>query len=265
MEKEFNEYNGEGTVLRKAQHRLLEMLIEVDRICKKFNIPYWVDGGTALGAVRHKDFIPWDDDIDIALEYSDYKKLLKILPKELPDKFVLQNRKNEKYFNQLYSRIVDKHSLSDYGEERVPARKKFKYQGIFLDIFYVERGLLPVKKFVTKVYYFAFRRFRKRENRIIWDYMVWPAANVIVVIARLFSFLIPGNYWIFGYGIPFNREFRRDEILPAKPIEFCGEKVMGPAKPHEYLERYFGDYMKIPEEEDRATHAERIEIYDYKN
>ena len=67
MEEDFSKYNGEGTMLRKAQLRMLDILVEVDKVCKRHNIPYWVDYGTLLGAVRHGGFIPWDDDLDISM------------------------------------------------------------------------------------------------------------------------------------------------------------------------------------------------------
>lgn len=89
MEKQedFSKYNGEGTTLRKAQLRMLDILIEVDKICRKHNIPYWLDSGTLLGAVRHGGFIPWDDDMDICVMRKDYKLLKKYLSEELSDKF----------------------------------------------------------------------------------------------------------------------------------------------------------------------------------
>ena len=74
--EEFSKYNGEGTPLRMAQLRMLAILVEVDKICRKHNITYWLDYGTLLGAVRHKGFIPWDDDVDIAMPRPDYETLL---------------------------------------------------------------------------------------------------------------------------------------------------------------------------------------------
>ena len=82
--EDFSKYNGEGTILRKAQLRMLDMLIEVDKICRKYNIQYWLDFGTLLGAVRHQGFIPWDDDLDICVLRKDYKRLRKVLIAELP-------------------------------------------------------------------------------------------------------------------------------------------------------------------------------------
>lgn len=66
--KEFSERN-----LRKCQLRQVEILEEIDKICKRHGIGYWLDGGTLLGAVRHGGFIPWDDDIDIAMTLTDLK------------------------------------------------------------------------------------------------------------------------------------------------------------------------------------------------
>ena len=84
-------FNPDGSMLRRQQMRMLEILIEVDRICKKHGIPYWLSSGTLIGAVRHNGFIPWDDDLDIEMMRKDYLRLLQVLPGELPDWLALQN------------------------------------------------------------------------------------------------------------------------------------------------------------------------------
>ena len=93
--EDFAKYNGEGTPLRKAQLCMLNILIEIDRICRKHDIPYWLDSGTLLGAVRHGGFIPWDDDVDIAIMRSDYPRLKEYLTEELPKDLILQDSINE--------------------------------------------------------------------------------------------------------------------------------------------------------------------------
>ena len=98
--EDFSVYNGENTILRKAQLRMLEILVQVSSICDKHAIPYWIDYGTLLGAVRHNGFIPWDDDLDISILKKDYTKLSKVLQKELPLNLVFQNWKNEKKLNK---------------------------------------------------------------------------------------------------------------------------------------------------------------------
>ncbi|MDF2567311.1 MAG: LicD Protein, partial [Oscillospiraceae bacterium] len=73
----------ENEVLLDAAKKMeVEVLALFDRICKKHNIPYYISYGTLLGAVRHKGFIPWDDDTDVSLLRKDYEKVLKILPEE---------------------------------------------------------------------------------------------------------------------------------------------------------------------------------------
>ena len=69
-------YNPEGSELRLLQYKMLDELTFLDKICKENNIPYTLVCGSVLGAIRHKGFIPWDDDADIALLEKDYKKLI---------------------------------------------------------------------------------------------------------------------------------------------------------------------------------------------
>ena len=80
------------TDLRKMQLIQLEMLTEFDRICRKYEIEYFIIAGTLLGAVRHGGFIPWDDDVDVAMKREEYEKFCKICGKELSSKGIfLQN------------------------------------------------------------------------------------------------------------------------------------------------------------------------------
>ena len=81
----------------------LELLEVIDVICRKHQIPYWLSSGTLIGAARHKGFIPWDDDLDIEMLRSDYLRLLKVLPQELPDNLALQTNETDPNYN-LYIR-----------------------------------------------------------------------------------------------------------------------------------------------------------------
>ena len=82
-------YNPDGSTLRRAQLRMLDILKFIDKVCRDNGLKYWLEGGTLLGAVRHGGFIPWDDDTDIAMTREDSMKLVKILRRHNPsDEFL---------------------------------------------------------------------------------------------------------------------------------------------------------------------------------
>ena len=97
--------------LRRCQLKQLGMLQEIDRICRKHNIGYWLDGGTLLGAVRHGGFIPWDDDIDIAMREEDLQRFVEVAPQELPDTLFLQSRETEPGYPSPVAKVRDKNSF----------------------------------------------------------------------------------------------------------------------------------------------------------
>ena len=94
--------------LKEAQELMTTILKDIDSICRKNNINYWIESGTLLGAVRHKGFIPWDDDIDIGMLREDYNKFLEIANKELKDDVILCNFKNEKNVQYQWSKVKHK-------------------------------------------------------------------------------------------------------------------------------------------------------------
>lgn len=98
----------DNEILRKVQLAQLDMAKEVKRICNKYNINYFMDSGTLLGAVRHRGFIPWDDDLDFGMLREDYEKFLKIATTELDSKFFLQTWKNDDGFPYGFSKIRKK-------------------------------------------------------------------------------------------------------------------------------------------------------------
>ena len=93
-------YSPDGSPLRELQLLLFEEVKFLDKICKENGLTYFLTGGSALGAVRHQGFIPWDDDMDIALFEDDYKKLVKILLETESDQYVLHCRKTD--FNYTF-------------------------------------------------------------------------------------------------------------------------------------------------------------------
>lgn len=98
--------------MKRCWASTLEVLNNIDKVCKKYGIKYYADYGTMLGAVRHKGFIPWDDDLDIAMKRDDYLRFLKVAQDELPEGYlVLSIFTNQKYDNFL-SRVVNHNFMS---------------------------------------------------------------------------------------------------------------------------------------------------------
>lgn len=114
----------------------LDMLYKVQQICQKHNIKYWADGGTLLGAIRHNGYIPWDDDIDIAMLREDYDRFIEVAKEELHDPYFLQTDWNDEvYFCHAKIRRSDTTCIL---AKDVPANFNFN-QGIFIDIFPLDK------------------------------------------------------------------------------------------------------------------------------
>lgn len=102
-----------SSVMKRAWAEQIEILSEVDRICKKYGIKYFADSGTLLGAVRHKGFIPWDDDLDIAMLRGDYEKFLSVCDSELKKEYSLLRPYERNDFDQTFIRIVNDKGLNE--------------------------------------------------------------------------------------------------------------------------------------------------------
>ncbi|HFI0816809.1 TPA: phosphorylcholine transferase LicD, partial [Streptococcus suis] len=95
----------------------IEIVKEVIDVCKKYDLTYYALGGTMLGAIRHKGFIPWDDDIDLGMPRKDYEKFLKVAPRHLSDKLKVVNYKNTPEYHYYITRILD--TTTQVIEERI--------------------------------------------------------------------------------------------------------------------------------------------------
>ncbi len=99
-------------MMKRAWAAQLDVLHEIDRICKRHNIVYFADWGTLLGAVRHKGFIPWDDDLDIGMKREDYDRFMYYGPKELSGGMELINSYTESVYHQIMGRVVNGRGLN---------------------------------------------------------------------------------------------------------------------------------------------------------
>lgn len=256
-QEDFSSYNGEGTDLRKAQLRMLDLMIEVDKICRKNAIPYWLDYGTLLGAVRHDGFIPWDDDLDISVLMKDFSRLKQALITELPQNFAYQDWKTEKRLTMKAAKIRDKYS---YFNDGVYDKGEIEYQGMFIDIFPVDKvPPLGFKKVVDFIYGRCFRRLRglnKNGVDLTIAYVLWPFALVLALMSKALVKIIGsksiGN--IYG-GLNLSCTHKLDDIFPLKEISFEGKSFFAPKNVDSHLTRIYNNYMWIPPKEQRLVHA----------
>lgn len=268
MTEDFSIYNGEGTELRKAQLRMLDMLEEIDRVCRAHDIPYWLDFGTLLGAVRHQGFIPWDDDADISVFKSDNERLVRYLTEELPDYYIVVTPDTDDNFNgtgfirvvDIRSNVVRLHQGENYEAD--------ESDGVCIDIFNVEKGRKGIKNLLAPVHGRADRRVHKVISDGRLNYVaacfIYPFTSFVIFVYRLVYRIFPSDMYI--YNIPnfvvrqmFSQR-RRSDILPVRPLLFEGVELMCPSNPDAFLRETYGDYMQIPPVEKRVVHTKNISV-----
>jgi len=241
--------------VKQAQQIMLEILIEVDRICKKYNIDYWLDHGTLLGAVRHKGFIPWDDDLDITMLREDYEKFLQVASKEFNSKYFLQTQESDKFYKNFFTKIRYENSLYIEKEEN---NRKIKYhQGIFIDIFPVNCiRKNKLKLFIYKSLVSFSKLFHNRffKNILITKFFVKLINTFHCTDFNKCNFLVSG-----GENMHYVIHIPKNYVFPLKHIQFEGYDFPVPNKYDLYLKSIFGDnYMQLPPKNKRKSHAVKI-------
>jgi lipopolysaccharide cholinephosphotransferase len=273
-------YSIDFKVLRMIQLVQLEMLIEIDEICKNHDIKYHLYSGTLLGAVRHKKYIPWDDDLDICLLRKDYDRLIEVLETELDSKYFVQTHVTDRNYIHAFARIRKNNTmmLQHYYKEID------MHHGIFIDIFPMD-NIMP-HTFCGKVQYhmlYAVRHIkgykiisncRNSDKRIVnylkflLHYLLKPvsiqAFNALETkIACMFAnketvysthLSEAGREFYHPYKIP-NRSFY--DIVD---IEFEGHLFPAPKNYDEVLTNIFSDYMTLPPVDQQRPHHGVIEV-----
>lgn len=267
--EDFSEYNGEGTELRKAQLRMLDILTAIDAVCRRHDIPYWLDFGTLLGAVRHGGFIPWDDDADVTVFKRDSKRLERYLQEELPDYyFVFGPNTSKEYKNTGYFRVVDRRTeVVKVGQDE--SHLHDEGNGISVDIFNIEKGRKGFKKLMNEVHGRAFRRKKGlvvdgRWNHFIAN-VIYPVSSIVIWLYRIIHRILPCKHYIYNipnFVVP--QMFSQRElcyILPLKTMSFEGMEFRVPNNPDAFLKETYHDYMTIPPKEKRVVHTQQIKVY----
>lgn len=273
--------------VRKVQLVELEILEEIDRICKKNNIEYFLCGGTLLGAIRHNGFIPWDDDIDIAMTRKNYNKFTRACLKDLNDKYFIDNYKVNKKCWISYTKIKKKGTLF------VETKYADCYDDtncIWVDIFPLDGIKNRMSKFqlwqkcaFDRLYtlitikngsnYYQNSKIKKLIYKIILTLV--PVKFLIFLLEKIIGFYDEDKVKYLCsfstiYGIE-KETFDKEKLFPYNDVLFENKKFMGISGYDYYLKMMYGNYMKLPPVEKRVNHAPYLikfddgEVLDFKD
>ena len=257
--------------VKEYKERVLDILVKVDRICREQNYNYMICYGTLLGAVRHKGFIPWDDDIDIFMPRTDYYKLGEYIINhpELDLNYIdISNRKDTIYY---CAKVCDANTIITQAAHFRPV----KGYGAFIDVFpldYLPDDEGKRNKYKARALYMQrlvehsshLRPYKGKNNKqTILIYLGFYYAHLFntgKMLEKMHKNFQKNNHiqtnWV---GVPFGTAFHAASFASRAEYSFEGYHFYGPADFEDVLTTYYGDYMTIPPVEKRISHA--VECY----
>lgn len=287
---EFNTYNAENNSelqrinaqkqMNETQLYMLSMLKKLVNVFNENDIKYYMIGGTLLGAIRHRGYIPWDDDIDLAIPRADYDLFLEKAKDILPNGLTLRTYYDDSYHHYYFARVVDEH----YKILRQGSLKE-REEELWIDLFPLDglpRNIILQKIHMARLlrlkllYHFA--TFDKvnllRPNRPLYQqviiklYMTWPFKYkkdykyVLNKIDRLLKKvpLEKSDYYMefMGSSIPFRETCTKEQYGDGELYAFEDTQFVGPTDAIFYLDHVYGDWMSLPPENKRNYHAAKL-------
>lgn len=249
------EINIEG--LREIQLCILDY---IDDICRKNNIKYSLNGGTLIGAVRHRGYVPWDDDVDIMMPRPEYDKLLKIL-KSNDSPYIVQDYYTDDAYTKCFAKVID---------SRTVLQERIIKTGVFVDIFPID-GLPPLNEF--DAYMNTYKSLRTQFLRTCKLYKqihhpvkifkqfvklyIYPGRKTIIgKLENLFNSITFEEANFAGYIVgrsPYLEHFPKHVFEDYIYLKFEGKEYMCIKDYDTYLTKRYGDYMKLPPKEEQVS------------
>lgn len=267
--------------LNDTQRYILHVLREVTRVLDELNVPYFMQGGTMLGAVRHGGFIPWDDDVDMGIPRADYDRLLKEVAAHLPENLQLRTYDDETDHHYYFARIVD----TRYQIRRMGSLEE-RLENIWVDLFpldgmpngFFSRQWHKFRLLMTRLKFHlsCFEKVNiKRPGRPLVERIIIKIAMITRVgkwfntrkqldkMDRLLKKYPPekSDYLVNFTGqtsYKFNEMFKKEVYGNGKDYPFEDMTLVGPEQYDAYLKSLYGDYMTPPRVEDRNAHAAEL-------
>lgn len=266
--------------LKCLHEELFNMLVLIDEICQKENIPYYISSGTLIGTVREHDFIPWDDDADIEMSRDDYDRFRRIAPKYFPDNIrLIEPADFAPYFYDMIPHIINLN---------VPLRKETDWEKAYknynnrasVDIFLYDstsnsRFKQKVQNFRAKIIYGL---LMSKRYSVDWSlhnsFIECLEIRVLMLLGKLYSLdkLIEmyeknltkyskekSDYYIHESIITALLIYKKEYHDRMIYLDFHGRKFPVPEKYDPMLRQYYGDYM-IPKKDGYIVHAEKDDI-----
>ncbi len=247
--------------VREVQNKILDTMKYIDRLCRENGIVYYIMGGTALGAVRHGGFIPWDDDLDIFMTPCEYEKFKAVFEKANSTEFVLQEwRTTEKYLEYAKIRMNGTTFIEEHFKDR-----RDMHHGIYVDIMILHK--VPESKFIQRLVYYEskfvtlyalsqrnWRPKSKGQAIVLKSLKIMPCKLMArLFYKRIYKYDAREKNYKYCYWIT-PAKFRNglfDASFFSEPtdIPFEDTSLLGSEKIKEYLEYRYGDYMRLPSKE----------------